>query len=674
MKKAKSTEMTSIRKKLLAAVAMLLVACVMTVSSTYAWFTLSTAPEVKGITTTVGANGNLEIALGTYDTVYNNGVPVSGVGTSMDKADVTAQQANITWGNLVDLSEGYGLDLVNLFPTRLNVGADGKIVNTAPLKYANYGSDGRVLELKETLKGYFENAGFFFDEAAPSAGVSGIGSASDMSERELAIMNYKNAYVSSTSSAQTAAKSSITLYGSDLASLLIQHINAGDTDTTTYGSYKSALVGLISQLQKANAGTGDALKAAILAYLASTNAKVGETALTDEGWKDFNDIYASKSIEEIMGDTNLTQYLAPVLIDYYNDVYANVKAQLGTAATKAAALGDDSTWDTVSEVVNDLVDSSKVTVCNMSIAQIKGNPDPVVQAVANGGLTVQIGYNDAKVYSRLADMLGTIEGSIKFKEGTVVSASGMTVSLAGFPAKLQAYATGEPDIDNPGILPELKSTVTGYQAPSASANAVKGLTDTYGYVVDLLFRTNASDSKLMLEVAGKNRVYGDNAEATNPELMGGGSNMTFTTTQEFQKDRVLKLMEGIRVVFFDTISSEIISVAILDTADGGYSVEGDQIKAGLKLVEHTFVAADDGQGYVLSTGADKATNELAALTANTIKRVSALVYLDGDVVDNSYVSALAQIDGVLNLQFGSSATLVPMENNNLMQGNSPTNP
>ena len=57
-----SNEMKSIRKKLLAAIAMLLVAVIMTVSSTYAWFTLSTAPEVKGITTTVGANGNLEIA------------------------------------------------------------------------------------------------------------------------------------------------------------------------------------------------------------------------------------------------------------------------------------------------------------------------------------------------------------------------------------------------------------------------------------------------------------------------------------------------------------------------------------------------------------------------------------------------------------------------------------
>ena len=52
-----------VRKKLTAAILMLLISCIMTVTSTYAWFTLSTAPEVTGIQTTIGGNGNLEIAL-----------------------------------------------------------------------------------------------------------------------------------------------------------------------------------------------------------------------------------------------------------------------------------------------------------------------------------------------------------------------------------------------------------------------------------------------------------------------------------------------------------------------------------------------------------------------------------------------------------------------------------
>ena len=59
----KNSEFGGVKKKLTAAIAMLLVATIMMVSSTYAWFTLSTAPEVTGITTSVGANGNLEMAL-----------------------------------------------------------------------------------------------------------------------------------------------------------------------------------------------------------------------------------------------------------------------------------------------------------------------------------------------------------------------------------------------------------------------------------------------------------------------------------------------------------------------------------------------------------------------------------------------------------------------------------
>ena len=88
----------SIRSKLLAAVAMLLVASFMVVSSTYAWFTLSTAPEVTGITTQVGANGNLEIALNTTNTLPGNGTGLTNV---VDK--------NATWGNIIDLGNAaYG--------------------------------------------------------------------------------------------------------------------------------------------------------------------------------------------------------------------------------------------------------------------------------------------------------------------------------------------------------------------------------------------------------------------------------------------------------------------------------------------------------------------------------------------------------------------------------------
>ena len=61
--KRKVSMPAGIRNKMMAAVSMLMVSSIMMVSSTYAWFTLSTAPEVKNISTTVAGNGSLEIAL-----------------------------------------------------------------------------------------------------------------------------------------------------------------------------------------------------------------------------------------------------------------------------------------------------------------------------------------------------------------------------------------------------------------------------------------------------------------------------------------------------------------------------------------------------------------------------------------------------------------------------------
>ena len=70
MENKKTTELMSrkstLKSKLMAAVSMLLVSAIMVSVTTYAWFILSTAPEVKGMSTTVGSNGALEMALLDY--------------------------------------------------------------------------------------------------------------------------------------------------------------------------------------------------------------------------------------------------------------------------------------------------------------------------------------------------------------------------------------------------------------------------------------------------------------------------------------------------------------------------------------------------------------------------------------------------------------------------------
>ena len=138
-----------LKHKLISAGAMLLVSAIMMVSSSYAWYVLSTAPEVSNIKTQVGANGALEIALLNAES-WNN-LDLLDMGDIDESATaenpIAATVANLTWGNLVNLDDAsYGLDKIILNPARLFImpDGDGYKVNSVPLKTPIYGEDGRV--------------------------------------------------------------------------------------------------------------------------------------------------------------------------------------------------------------------------------------------------------------------------------------------------------------------------------------------------------------------------------------------------------------------------------------------------------------------------------------------------------------------------------------------------
>ena len=148
-KKQKVLMPAGIRSKLMAAASMLMVGVIMMVSSTYAWFTLSTAPEVKNISTTVAGNGSLEIALMPTDGTFS-GITAGAVG---ENATVVAK--NTKWGNQVILSgdtDYYGLNSISLNPASLNYekaeeATEAAFVADKPLAIATYGFDGRIAEV-----------------------------------------------------------------------------------------------------------------------------------------------------------------------------------------------------------------------------------------------------------------------------------------------------------------------------------------------------------------------------------------------------------------------------------------------------------------------------------------------------------------------------------------------
>lgn len=153
-KKRKVQMPGSIRTKLTAAFCMLLVSAVMMVSATYAWFTLSTAPEVRNIATSAVGNGSLEIALMPETGLFSE--LGTGLASENHSGKVAVKAANNTWGNIVELNDvSYGLSDITLLPATLNT-AD---VSNITISTTAYGKDGRpsVLETKNAATGTFES-------------------------------------------------------------------------------------------------------------------------------------------------------------------------------------------------------------------------------------------------------------------------------------------------------------------------------------------------------------------------------------------------------------------------------------------------------------------------------------------------------------------------------------
>lgn len=128
-----------LKERVIAVALLLLMSAAMMTSATFAWITLSRAPEVSNVSTTVAANGNLEIALVKPD---GSEPAESAVGDSSATLGQSVVNANLTWGNLVNLSdESYGLNNIVLRPALLGNTTD---LLLQPLKGVDYGEDGRL--------------------------------------------------------------------------------------------------------------------------------------------------------------------------------------------------------------------------------------------------------------------------------------------------------------------------------------------------------------------------------------------------------------------------------------------------------------------------------------------------------------------------------------------------
>lgn len=674
-----------IRGKLISAVAMLLVAMIMVVSSTYAWFTLSTAPEVKGISTAVGANGALEMLLATKD---DNGDWVYGDydGTAIPDGF----ERNNYWGNLVDLHyDEYGSKWITLYPSELNI-TSGKIDDEAPLKTPQYGEDGRIQGLPAGgTFGTFNSASTNFMPAGENdIGFRALGVVSGLSERQKALQSSKSAVSGATGSAQIKARDSLAKdgNGSALASIAVRHgldANAKFAETDL-NAIKSMITGLEAALVDADAALAELWIAFALSGLEVDPDNEGpETpAIPKEKYNDtaamlfagvlrdaadgaaargkFAAVVDAAAAESTAQGFNLTM---PAALTNLKTVYDRAN-QAVTDAKTAATVGMEGkadtdgkyAWSDISVPLKYLVNvtpaagETGLLINDMTLDEVKtedGKGELASAVVGGKGIKVSM-PSGSGVYADMAELCGDYTVDIELS-GDDLAAAGVNMGDTKIPAKMMTKVT------TPAQIEKAKGALVA--APAATENTNNPITEFYGYVIDLAFRTNAASSNLLLQTTPVDRIYDDNQ--ADAATYGAGSTMTFSST-ELTHTQIKTLMSSLRVVFFNTEDYTILANAKLDIGNPLVPAE-DHTTVDTEtngIVANLYLC--DTNGELITTQGDAV---ITALNQNVAKHVSVLVYLDGNDVGNEDVAATAaqSMSGKFNIQFSSSAALNPMD-------------
>ncbi len=129
--------MNHLKKRFCILAIALVVLSITLTSISFAWFTLTTNPEMANIVATVGANQNLEIAL---DDGYQTQTDVDMASLADGGTQGSTAGDPYTWGNLVDLSKAFGSSIPLLRPVKYTFDQE-------KMEYAKYTVDGRVHSL-----------------------------------------------------------------------------------------------------------------------------------------------------------------------------------------------------------------------------------------------------------------------------------------------------------------------------------------------------------------------------------------------------------------------------------------------------------------------------------------------------------------------------------------------
>lgn len=592
------------KRKIFMVIMMLLCSGIMAVTATYAWFILSTAPEVVGVTTTVGANGSLEIALLNNTTGQDLTQITADVGQSISV--VGAVEGNVTWGNLVDASDAsYGLNTIVMYPAVLNE-TNGVLDTSAMLSIPHNGVDGRITGLSSnTMAALYNGTAFVAGNA--NYGVRAIGSVGSGSNREAYLSSAKSSFLASRTSALSAAQNALTGNGS----VLLTAVMNGTSGTYT--------VDQVTALKAMASGYKNALNYILTSYKQAIIANAAANSSVSDS--DFETIRSG-----------VTGASASTLASYANNYPSGMNAQSLNAL--AAAIADA---DIAIDLANKLLYENYGTEDEQPVAdsttfaysQVSG----IIKKIANtdtlgignlNGTTLELSASSGEgLITAVADHAGSYSASIGV--GTI----NVTTANNGGEGLLDS-------IDLSGL-----TAPAGGSTSSSTNNST--VTDFYGYVIDLAFRTNVS-ADLQIQTEAIDRIYTDGAGAT----AGGGSGVIYTAPTGMTEAQITSMLSAVRVVYFDPDSGTIFATA----------------KLGTPVIQGTDAAAGTTARADLIPASENVT--ITGIEAAVPIKVSVLVYLDGTMLNN--ISVFNGKDSgtlMFNFQFSSSADLNPMVDSDL---------
>ena len=733
-----------LRERVIAVALLLAMSTSMLSSASFAWLTLSRSPEVTAVSTTIAANGSLEVALATGNGKVAPGESKVGDSTAAEGQSVTG--ANITWGNLINLSDpSYGLEHMVMRPAQLN----RLDLLGSPLYGAAYSGDGRIIKLESDF-GYTawtvdENVGgrFMTTDQMGVRAISSMKADSSAAENKVAtaFKNVKEANMKAATTYQNLASNSG--YMNSLATMMGLYMTARMNPDEASLNNPDCSVEDIRNLRDMYAGFLSAFDEEVQAMVQLANV----TLSLKHGEGNYQPVTAAKILStstttntlkaEGIQITNLTQFQKD------RTTIATDMEALNTICDTSATSVKWSDSGLVS-IVNHLVDVGKCTIGT--------NPaTPISSIGASNAMSYLSGTQEARITNGILLRFEERTGGYLEVKGLGISAKvkrmGITVP-ATVKANVQTTAARDTNLFNEDFMAAQANLEGGSLAVDMVAQ------DTYGLAVDLWVRTNAENSYLTLEgnVVTKTeivRATGKNAENETVELFTLKTTVKDETTGESQTYS-MDVYEGTYTVTDDrgnTSTEEgylyLDSHTPVTLADGdeiqekmeeivtviGYEGENriwnsdeynnmlstdattqgsgscyvyyadtpeDQARS-LKLLEAFNVAFVDSNGKMLASAIMDTTNAYAAVGRVTVPLVmnpseslvlpqdaagniehaitllerneptliTAIVYLDGTKLTNQDVLAAADIQGQLNIQFGTTTPMVPMEDDKL---------